>query len=396
MDLLCIVPYYIGPFCKSLKAEGLRVELGSISYRYDRECFTRHELRPAPGIVNLTPRFAMPQVVRRPIKLVENILNLVCLAIRLVTRCPDILHVQFLYLIQLNIRLEIWVLRLAKAMGAKVVHTVHNVLPMETGLKYRGVFREIYHLADRVICHTEQSKTRLTEEFEVPRGKVSVIPHGPLFDDTWRPPAEKARARLGFKRQECVVLWQGIIDYYKGVLFLLDAWKAVRSSGIQATLVIAGTGNTTLMDEIRRKVKALEIEDSVRLELRFLSIEDLSAFFQAADILAYPYSDITTSGALMTALNFNKAMIVSDLPLFREKLADGKAAVLVRYGDIDGLAARLGRLILDPAERFRLEESVARIARQETSWTDIGRLTHECYREALGVSKALGKAASSV
>jgi glycosyltransferase involved in cell wall biosynthesis len=396
MDLLGIVPYYTAPFCQALKAEGVDVALGSIDYRCDRNSFARHGMVTARGIMNLTPKVAMPQTVRRPLKFIENILNLLCLASRVMMWPPDVVHVQFLYLIQLHIRLEIWVLKLAKAMGSKIVHTVHNILPMETGLKYKKVFTEIYDLADRVICHNEQSKTRLVQEFGVAADKISVIPHGPLFADIPRPSVEQARLRLGFERGECVVLWQGIIDYYKGVLFLLNAWKAVRLSGIQATLVIAGAGNQKLTDEIRRKVVVLGIEDSVRLELRFLPLDELSAFFQAADILVYPYSEITTSGALMTVINYGKAMIVSDLPLFREKLLDGKAGLLASYGDIDGLASLLCRLIMHPEERRQLEEGVARLARQQTSWQDIGRMTHECYREALQITKAVGKVASRV
>src|SRR5207247_3075007 len=109
--------------------------LGSIDYRCDRNSFVRHGMGTARGIVNLTPKVAMPQAVRRPLKLIENILNLFCLAGRLLMRPPDVLHVQFLYLIQLHIRLEIWILKLAKVLGSKIVHTVHNILPMETGLK---------------------------------------------------------------------------------------------------------------------------------------------------------------------------------------------------------------------------------------------------------------------
>jgi glycosyltransferase involved in cell wall biosynthesis len=198
MDLLCIVPYYTAPLCQALKAEAVAVGLGSIDYRCDRDCFARYDVPRARGIVNVTSKFGMPQAVRRPLKLMENIVNLICLAGRIATRRPDVLHVQFLYLIQYHLRLEIWILKLAKAMGSKVVHTVHNVLPTETGLKYKKVFTEIYHLADKVICHNEPSKARLAQEFGVPAEKISIIPHGPLFADTVRPRPEQARASLRF------------------------------------------------------------------------------------------------------------------------------------------------------------------------------------------------------
>src|SRR5262249_10313816 len=136
MDLLCLVPYYTGPLCQALWAQGINVELGSIGYRCDPGCFARHGVQTSSGIVNLTPKIAVPQTMRRPLKFLENILNLLGLAWYVLTCRPDVVHVQFLYLIQFHIRLEIWVLKLARAVGCKLVHTVHNVLPTGTGLKY--------------------------------------------------------------------------------------------------------------------------------------------------------------------------------------------------------------------------------------------------------------------
>lgn len=396
MDFSCVVPYYTGPLCEALHGEGIDVALGSIDYRCDSQAFARHHVRPARGIVNLTSKWTIASALRRPVKLVENIVNLLLFAGRLMVRPPRIVHVQFLYLIEHHVRLEVWALKLAKAMGSKIVHTVHNVLPMETGmrhkrtgLRYKKTFSEIYRLADRLICHNEGSAGRLQREFAVAPEKISIIPHGPLFSNAARPDGQAARARFGFAPSDCVVVWQGVIDYYKGVPFLLDAWRKVRVPGIKATLVIAGAGQQELMDEIRRKAADAGMRKTVRLELRFLPVDELAALLQAADILVYPYREITTSGALMTAVGYHKAMIVSDLPLFRETLVNGESALLSPYGDVDGLAAQLDRLIAQPEERRRLQEGVSRIAARQTSWSEIASLTRACYEQTLAIPSAV-------
>src|SRR6202022_3414901 len=93
-------------------------------------------------------------------------------------------------------------------------------------------------------------------------------------------------------------------------------------------LIIAGTGEETILREVQEQVRALGVNESVRLDLRFLRVEEVSLYYQAADIVVYPYKEITTSGALMTGGNYKKAIVATDLPSFREVLGGGGWAEL--------------------------------------------------------------------
>jgi glycosyltransferase involved in cell wall biosynthesis len=385
LDLLSIVPYYTGHLCASLKPAGaVEVTLASITYHHDPEFFRRQGIHNDPGPFDLASRLRwVPAPARRLLKLSEYLINMAALLIRFSMTKPDVLHVQFLPLASYGLPLEKWLLRFARARGIKVVYTVHNVLPQDSRERHREMYRQIYQLADRLVCHDFRAASRLAREFAVEQKRISIIPHGPLFEGQTKTAPRQARARLGFGDDECVVLWQGIVRPYKGVSFLLKAWQEVCGANPRARLAVVGTGDSDLLHMVEEEVTALGIRSRVRLELRFVPVQELADFYQAADVLVYPYSEITTSGALMTGVVHGKAVVATALPAFEDMLRHDETALLVRYGDVDGLAATLLRLIGDSELRqalgTRLRESQAGFPR----WDDIARRTCECYQAAV-------------
>jgi glycosyltransferase involved in cell wall biosynthesis len=278
---------------------------------------------------------------------------------------------------------EEWVLDFARKLGIKIVYTVHNVLPQDTGERYRRVYERIYRGADRLICHDQGAARRLMDEFTIEPGRISVIPHGPLFQPQGPISAGPARRRLGFHDSECVVLWQGILRPYKGISFLLDAWRRVADLNTGARLAIVGTGEKDQIQGVLRGISERKLQKSVRPELRFVPVEELSDYYSAADILVYPYREITTSGALMTGINYGKAIVTTVLPAFQKLLRDGENALLIPYGDAKSLADCLVSLIRYPDLRSHLARAASRIPAAMNGWTDIARQTLDCYRAAL-------------
>jgi glycosyltransferase involved in cell wall biosynthesis len=381
MDLWCYTPYYDRYLCESLAEQDIEVTLGSVSPYEDPAYFSKHGLKNDPGLIDVVPKLGISnQTLRRLLMLIESSLNMVALSARFTLKKPDIVHVQWTPLVR-KLPFEIWFLRLLKALKIKLVYTVHNLLPHDTGRKFWPVFKRLYGLMDALICHTYQAKKQLVADFSVDAGKVAVIPHGPLFHDSERPTVKASRGRLSLPQNSILVLWQGIIRTYKGVEFLLDAWKKVAHSG-NALLLIAGTGEASLLEDVTRQVSSLGLKDSVRLDLRFIPDEELSAYYQASDILVFPYREVTTSGSFMTALTYRKAMVVTKLPAFQEVLNGVDAALYVDYGDTQGLAEALTRLIREPSERQRLASKARSVSND--AWRLIARDTRACYGNVLG------------
>lgn len=383
-DLSCYVPYYNVHFCKGLRDTGVDFTLGSISYHLDPGCFRRLGLKNDPGLFDIVSRFSIRTLrLRQALKVVEFCVNSLALAVRFTFRRPDILHVEFLPLVEHGLPFEIWLLAYVKMLGIRIVHTVHNVLPQGTGDLRKKPYERVYRKADALICQNEPARARLVNEFGIDPGRIWVIPHGPMFYDQQRPTVEDARKRIGLSAGQNAVLWQGIVRPYKGVDFLLEAWSRLPTDMKNSLLIIAGSGPQRELRRIEEKVRSLGIESSVRLILQFLSVEEVANYYQAADIVVYPYQEITTSGALMTGLSYRKALIATSLPPFLEILRDGENALLVDFGDVSGLANALQRLLSDPSERRRLEENLAAEQPAEDPWILIARKTNECYLQIM-------------
>ena len=258
---------------------------------------------------------------------------------------------------------------------------MHNILPLDTGDRYRKRYERVYHAADALICHTSRTRKQLIEEFQIDPRRIWVVPHGPMFHDFARPGIPEARRALGYSPDDCVVVWQGILSPYKGLEFLLDTWQLVQGARPDARLHIAGSGEARYLAELRDKMRALGLERTVRLDFRFVPAQELPVIFQAADILVYPYRAITQSGALLTGLTFGKAIVATDLPPFRETLEADKAGLLVPYGDVQAFAGALICLAENPSERRRMAAKAAALA---ISWSDIAAQTENCYRTVTG------------
>lgn len=384
MDLWCIVPYYTSNLCRALQARGLSVRLGSISYHLDPACFDRAGVRNDPGPFDFVGRRKIPNArLRQGLKMLEFGANMSAVSAGMFLQPPSILHVQFLPLFQQGLGVELPLLKLARSRGAKLVYTVHDRLPHDTGERLKARYQDLYRKMDALICHTQEARDRVAEEFNIPKQRIHVIPHGPLMHDLPKPSKNESRSKLGLG-DGFIALWQGLIKPYKGIPFLLDAWAAAVAQNLKGTLVIAGMGAEDYVAELRAQVASLGIADSVRFDTRFAPVEEVTMYYQAADAVVFPYREITTSGALMTGAAHQKAMITTALPAFREVLRDGHNALLVEYGNTAELASALLRLASDPAERERIGSATAALLKAENSWESIAELSEACYRQVLG------------
>ena len=380
MDLWAIVPYYTAYLSRALLAEGVEVTVGSISYYLDPECFSSRGIRVDPGLLDVVGKFPLPRVPRRILKLLEALVNLAALFARFLVSPPDIIHVQFLPMLKWRLPLDFWFLEFCHKRGSRIVLTVHDLLPHDTGDAYKQTFLALYRMADRLICHSDHIRARLSAEFFVPEEKVSVIPHGPLFYDL----AATRNEPVALERDagQVLVLWQGIVFPYKGVDLLLRAWQRVEAQSDECRLAIVGTGRPELLDQMRELAKSLALK-RVQLDPRFVSARELVAMYQAADIVVYPYRAITTSGAIATGLALGTTIVASDLPVFRELLAHGENALLVNPEDSAALASALIALIQDSVLRERLANGVRAMDFGGQSWLSIARETEQAYEIAL-------------
>ena len=382
MDLWATVPYYTAYLSRALLKERVNLQVGSISYYLDATCFSSRGIQLDPGAFDIVGRFRLPRLPRRILKLLESILNLSALTVRFLFSPPDIVHVQYLPMLQSRLPLDLWFVQFCRKRGSKIVLTVHDLLPHDTGEAHKQAFRDLYRMVDGIICHSGNIQTRLREEFSVPEEKVAVIPHGPFFYDLPATDSEQTLRSFNLEPGKLLVLWQGIIFPYKGIDLLLSAWQQVEANNDDASLLIVGTGAPEFAEQIRDQISRLDLK-RVQLHLRFISTEELVGLYRAADIVVYPYRAITTSGALATGLALGKTIVASNLPVFRELLTDRQNALLVDPNNSAELAAALLELSTDSRLRSRLAATVITMHFGDESWLSIANRTKDFYRTTL-------------
>jgi len=378
MDLWATVPYYTAYLSQALLKERVDLTVGSISYYLDPTCFSSRGITLHPGFLDIVGKFRLSRLPRRILKLLESILNLSALTLRFLISPPDILHVQFLPMLMSPLPLDLWFVQLCSRRGAKIVLTVHDLLPHDTGEAHKQTFRDLYQMVDGIICHSDSIRTRLGAEFSVPQEKIAVIPHGPFFYDLPATNSEQTLRSFDLEPGKLLVLWQGIIFPYKGVDLLLNAWQQVEANNNNACLLIVGTGSPELSEQIREQISRLALKQ-VKLHLRFISTEELVALYRAADVVVYPYRAITTSGALATGLALGKTILASNLPVFRELLTDRENALLVDPENSTELAAALTELCENFSLRHQLAANIEAMNFGDQSWLSIADRTKEFY-----------------
>ena len=382
MDILATVPYYTAYLSRALLSDQVDVTVGSISYYLDPTCFSSRGLRLDPGLFNVVGRFRVPWFLRRPLKLVEALVNLLALTVRFSISPPAILHIQFLPLVRWPVPLDGWFVMFCRWRGSKAVLTIHDLLPHDTADSHKQIFLRLYHRMDSLICHSEHIGNRLVDEFGMAPYKIAVIPHGPFFYDLPSTGDRQFREELAISPSEQIVLWQGIIFPYKGLDLLLSAWKQVEASVPEARLVVLGTGSPELLQQVRTLVQAEGLQ-RVTLHLHFTSAEMLVEAYRAATVVVYPYRAITTSGALASGLALGKAIVASDLPVFRELLTNGEDALLVDSSNPGELADAIGAVLTRSELHGRLEAAVRAKNFGAQAWSEIAHATKAVYEAAL-------------
>ena len=129
---------------------------------------------------------------------------------------------------------------------------------------------------------------------------------------------------------EHYILFFGTVDEYKGVDFLISAYK--ESETLQAfKLVIAGKGDTC-RNEIVGNNNIIRIN-------RFIEDSEIRDLFSRALYVVYPYKSATMSGVLSLAYYFKKRVLLSSVPFFLDNKTS--ASTYFVAGDISDLRCKM-------------------------------------------------------
>jgi glycosyltransferase involved in cell wall biosynthesis len=214
-------------------------------------------------------------------------------------------------------------------------------------------------------------------------------PVNDAFPDTELNPSD-AKRRLGLKNDEKAILFFGRIRPYKGIEYLLDAFR-ILSADKQANyrLIIAGEpkkGSEEYLHEIQQSIKRDFNQGQVILRIQFIPDEEMEVYLKGVDVLVLPYKEIFQSGVLFLAYSFGLPVVATDVGSFREEIVEGSTGFLCKPGDPAELAKAIETYFAsDLFKNLKVRrQEIKDYANANHSWHAVAELTSNAYAKMLG------------
>lgn len=250
--------------------------------------------------------------------------------------------------------------------GVRTALAIHDVLPHYPRPWSRAEYAWYYGRFDALVVHS-QSAFDAVRAMGVDR-PMTVIPHG--IYDLFRlrmPSCAEARQRIGLSLQDRVVLFFGHLEPRKGLGPLLDAARSLVDRP-DIKFVVAGSNDLgthgaqwpARLDEARRLPNVL-IHD------RRIPFEEVEDYFCAADVVALPYLEGTTSGVLKLAIAFGKPVVASDVGDLPHEVPAGGGILL----PADRLTAELPGALTRLLDRPETATAAMHAASRQGDWSSI-------------------------
>jgi len=235
------------------------------------------------------------------------------------------------------------------------------------------VTRLLYRRADRIIAVSQGVSDDLIETLDLDTQKVVWI-HNPIVDDRLLELAEQPIDHPWFTDNVPVILAVGRLVSQKDYPVLLRAFARVRQER-PARLMILGEGE--LRSDLEELARQLGVHNDVALP-GFL--ENPFPYMRGCAVYALSSKTEGLPGALIQAMACGAAVVSTDCPHGPSEIIEaGVNGILVPVGDEKAMAAAIGSMLDDPAERMRLS-----IAARQSAVSNFGvpAMVHR-YEQAL-------------
>lgn len=318
-------------------------------------------------------------VVKRFLRAVEVLVNYLYVLFYVTLTRPNILHIQWLPLVEFFRGEEVFLFLLKKLTPhLKIIYTAHNIYPHNLDSKgkiaYHNRFVRFDKYIDGYITHLFSARRELSEEFGVPQQKIFVAFHGIYIAENYH--STRKSSNNNVKR----IILYGIITPYKGPDILLDAIRLLPQSQRECLhITIAGATSEDYLKELQSKAEGYKVDFFPYI----VPDDELHSLIAQSDYIALPYRNISQSGVLLLALYFRKPLLVADLPSFKETLQGFTDDMFFENGNPQALTDLIVRHL---SHEIDVETQVKAIEHLNTiySWEEAARMTYTAYKNSLG------------
>ncbi|ASC72057.1 GDP-mannose:glycolipid 4-beta-D-mannosyltransferase [Halomicronema hongdechloris C2206] len=267
------------------------------------------------------------------------------------------------------------ILRYMRWRGTRLVWTIHNLQPHDAYFPtlQAWFWRQFIPLLHSYISLSQTIAQQAQHHFpQLARLPKCIIPHG-HYRDAYPNDIDRAaaKARLGIPVTTKVLLFLGLIRPYKNVPALIKQFRHLPVYDWQ--LVVAGQPiSETMASQVQQ---AANQDPRVQLHLDFIDNDRLQVFFNAANLVVLPFSQIANSGSALLALSYNCPILVPSLGALKELQTQvGTSWVQTYQPDLN--ASDLQRALHWAITTLR----PAQAPLDPFEWSVIGRQTLACFK----------------
>jgi glycosyltransferase involved in cell wall biosynthesis len=254
---------------------------------------------------------------------------------------------------------------MSKSFGKNVfkVALIHNLTPHEPRFFDGYLNRLFIKQFDAFVVLSEKVKQDVLSYRS--NANCLVLPHPKYKQFGEVQEKAKARALFSISENSKVLLFFGLIRDYKGLDVLLASMKHLDESFI---LLIAGE---VYGDKNKYLKQIAQIsEGRILFHDRFISDDEVSNYFSAADCCVLPYKAGTQSGIQAIAASFNLPVLVSTNGGLHEKINEGQNGFILDHLNEEAVANKIENVFsggkLQIVEEFLLRQNDA----QKDEWSE--------------------------
>ena len=176
------------------------------------------------------------------------------------------------------------------------------------------------------------------EEYQINPDRIRYVPLGArTTSEKWLDSHEK---------EEKAVLFFGRSDPHKGLEYLIEAQPRINELVPEAKIIIASHGENL-------QICKNKIEDFGPYEIHegYIVPEKMAALFSRCSLVALPYLSASTSGVLLTAYQFGKPVVVTNVGCLSEYVEQNKTGILIPPHNPQALADSIVYLLKNDSLR---------------------------------------------
>jgi len=252
-----------------------------------------------------------------------------------------------------------YLLSLLDELKMPVITTLHTVLTNPSS-KQNQVMKHLAELTNEFVVMSKTAIEILHTIYDIPRNKISHIPHG-IPDMPFRDPNYyKGQFDLLGRK---VLLTFGLLSKNKGIEYVIKGLPKVVERFPDVTYIVLGATHPNVLkaegekyrDGLQNMVKELNLENHVQFKNEFVPQHKLCEYLSASDVYITPYVEEgqITSGTLAYAAGAGKAIVSTPYWYAKEMLSDGRGK-LVPFKNEEAMASAIINLFENEADMHKM------------------------------------------